>query len=497
MSRAHLRLISLFGLLLCTSFSPLPALSGELSLEPVARLEVDASFRDYYEHRGGARTIGLPLAAAATVNGKLTQLFQRRVLQLDTSGAVHPLNLADLDLPLDTVNGSILPPLDQSLADLAPAVGEADYHAKALQFVRQHVPDEWNGLPVRFLSTFTSSVRPEEAATNGRVEAGVLEGFDLELWGLPTSPPAADPANSGFVYQRFQRGVMHYDSICDCTQGMLIGDKLLALFPLPPRPEPTAPGGVAQAGVPATGAAPAPLNQPIQTAGISQRRPVVVVDPGHGGRESGAMRELTDGSTLYEKDLTLRIASRLIPLLSNGGFVPIPTRTADRGVARLNIAPEEGRSRVSEDLQARVDLANTARADLLLSIHINAAENPSAKGVEVVYSENRPQSARSRAFADLANKALVQALRAAGYPAKERKVVTDSAVLGGEGHFYLLGPTSEAIRRASEMPAVIGETLYLSNDDDLGALIQPTIQDAIARGYFEAITQFFRRFPVG
>jgi N-acetylmuramoyl-L-alanine amidase len=43
---------------------------------------------------------------------------------------------------------------------------------------------------------------------------------------------------------------------------------------------------------------------------------------------------------------------------------------------------------------------------------------------------------------------------------------------------------------------VIGETLFLSNDEDLTAIVQPAIQNAIARGYAEAIKQYFARFPV-
>ncbi|MBV9358164.1 MAG: hypothetical protein JO023_21845, partial [Chloroflexi bacterium] len=58
----------------------------------------------------------------------------------------------------------------------------------------------------------------------------LLAGFDLELWGLPTSRPSYDPANKNFIYLRFQRGIMHYDAGCNCTHGLLLADYLKALL---------------------------------------------------------------------------------------------------------------------------------------------------------------------------------------------------------------------------------------------------------------------------
>jgi hypothetical protein len=54
--------------------------------------------------------------------------------------------------------------------------------------------------------------------------------LNLEIWGLPTSNPAADPGNGGFVYQRYQRGIMHFDASCGCTQGILVGEYLKSVI---------------------------------------------------------------------------------------------------------------------------------------------------------------------------------------------------------------------------------------------------------------------------
>jgi hypothetical protein len=50
--------------------------------------------------------------------------------------------------------------------------------------------------------------------------------ISLEVWGAPISEPRQDPSNTNFVYQRFQRGVMHYDATTGKTQALLLADYL-------------------------------------------------------------------------------------------------------------------------------------------------------------------------------------------------------------------------------------------------------------------------------
>ena len=61
--------------------------------------------------------------------------------------------------------------------------------------------------------------------------------LDLEVWGAPISEPAADPNNPNFVYQRFQRGIMHFDANSGVTRGILLADyvkSILRNVDLPP-----------------------------------------------------------------------------------------------------------------------------------------------------------------------------------------------------------------------------------------------------------------------
>jgi hypothetical protein len=70
-------------------------------------------------------------------------------------------------------------------------------------------------------------VTPAQAGTS---DPGILGLLDLEVWGAPISAPALDPNNPNFVYQRFQRGIMHYDASTGVTRGILLADYLKSVL---------------------------------------------------------------------------------------------------------------------------------------------------------------------------------------------------------------------------------------------------------------------------
>jgi hypothetical protein len=183
------------------------------------RLDRDA-FWSYFQARGGVARFGYPVSRDFTFLGCATQFFQRLVLQQCGGGDVQLLNLLDPDLfPYTQVNGSIFPAADSALKAVTPQVTDPAYPGAILAFVAANAPDVFNGQPVNFGSTFFGTVGPDAAGTD---EPGVLGLLDLEVWGAPISRPAADPNNPNFIYQRFQRGIMHYDAGCGCTQSILL-----------------------------------------------------------------------------------------------------------------------------------------------------------------------------------------------------------------------------------------------------------------------------------
>ncbi|HZU05133.1 MAG TPA: hypothetical protein VFB73_04105 [Chloroflexota bacterium] len=177
------------------------------------------AFWEYFNARGGVRTFGFPISREFQFLGFPVQFFQRHIMQLWADGSVHTLNLLDPELmPYTRINGSVFPDVDETMKNRTPAVGSPNYASAIAEFVRQNAPEEWNNLPVRFWTTFRTTVPGSEEDP----DLGPL--MNLEIWGAPISPPAFDPTNFGFVYQRYQRGIMHFDAACMCTQGLLLAE---------------------------------------------------------------------------------------------------------------------------------------------------------------------------------------------------------------------------------------------------------------------------------
>ena len=102
--------------------------------------------------------------------------------------------------PLD---GLTVPAADPALAFVAPTPDQPNYDARLQAFLEITVPDTWNGLPVQFLST--------------------LNDTGVDVLGLPTSMPKADPNNPDFVYQRFQNGLLFYNATDGTTSVLSLG----------------------------------------------------------------------------------------------------------------------------------------------------------------------------------------------------------------------------------------------------------------------------------
>lgn len=108
---------------------------------------------------------------------------------------------------------------------------------------------------------------------------------------------------------------------------------------------------------------------------------VVLIDPGHGGEESGAVGYLDAKRSrkIFEKDLSLRLAKKIKEHLSKGTSAYL-TRSLDRAVS----------------LQERADLADLVKADLFLSIHFNSSTNAKSHGFELYYLDNNSNVAANK-----------------------------------------------------------------------------------------------------
>jgi len=198
---------------------------------PITGFAISGPVLDYFEHRGGLRTFGYPISRPFLFLGKQVQFFQRRVVEIHPDGTIGQLNLLDPQyMPYTRINNATFPPPDLELARQVPPPNSPDYTRKVMDYVNSMTPDEWQGMRVNFRSTFAHAVSLSEAFPTGTPHPELLPGINLELWGVPTSRPALDPNNHNFVYQRFQRGIMHYDRTTGVTQGLLLADYFKAII---------------------------------------------------------------------------------------------------------------------------------------------------------------------------------------------------------------------------------------------------------------------------
>jgi hypothetical protein len=165
----------------------------------------------FFQQYGGIETFGFPTSRMMTFLGCPVQMFQRQIIQVCQGQGAALINLLDPDIfPYTQVNGSTFPAPDPTLKNNTPQVGSPTYGVDILNFVNTNVPDTFSGQPVGFLQRFN--------ATGG-----------LTIWGAPISQPAPDPTNANFIYQRFQRGIMHYIAGTG-TESVLLADYLKAIL---------------------------------------------------------------------------------------------------------------------------------------------------------------------------------------------------------------------------------------------------------------------------
>ncbi len=180
----------------------------------------------------------------------------------------------------------------------------------------------------------------------------------------------------------------------------------------------------------------------------STAQKTIVIDPGHGGSDPGAI-----GNDLLEKDINLSVSLKLKNELTKLGYNVIMIRTADVEVA----------------LQDRPIVANNAGADIYVSIHTNAYDSPTAKGIET-YSH--PDFTEDGILAKAIHSELV----------KDKSLFTIDRGLK-TANFYVL--------RETAMPAVLIELGFITNEEDAKILVER--QDDFAKAIARGIDNYFNQ----
>jgi hypothetical protein len=165
----------------------------------------------FFQSYGGIQTFGFPASRTFTFLGCPVQFFQRQIIQVCPSQGPALINMLDPDIfPYTHVNGSTFPAPDDTIKNNTPPVNSPTYSSDIIPFIQKTVPDQYGGQQVNFFQYFNN-------------QGG------LTIWGAPISNPQPDPNNGNFIYQRFQRGIMHYIQGTG-TESILLADYLKALM---------------------------------------------------------------------------------------------------------------------------------------------------------------------------------------------------------------------------------------------------------------------------
>ncbi len=213
-------------------------------------------------------------------------------------------------------------------------------------------------------------------------------------------------------------------------------------------------------------------------------RPTIVLDPGHGRGDPGAVHHLPDGSVdLTEAEANLDIAEKLRHFLEAKGYDVYVTRS---GFGKPLAAGPLSQSLISRDLMDRVRLAAAVDGDVFISIHNNGSPHPAQSGTEIWYCGQHRFGTESARLAELILDAAVQGLKDYGYETVRRGTQEDSTVHDSPGFCQFL------VTREVQMPAVLTEILFLTNDADAAVLKDPVAREAVADRVAQAIDTFLR-----
>lgn len=171
----------------------------------------------------------------------------------------------------------------------------------------------------------------------------------------------------------------------------------------------------------------------------------VVIDPGHGGTDYGAIRE-----GINEKDITMDLSQRVASILKSKGYKVAMTRTED----------------VYVGLQDRCDFTEAENPQIFVSVHVNSAVATEPYGIETHYYHEP-----SKELAEVIQKHLIKNINT-----KDRGIL--------KSKFYVINHT--------EVPAVLVETGFLSNPDERAELITEKRKQATAKAIAEGIIEYLK-----
>lgn len=228
-------------------------------------------------------------------------------------------------------------------------------------------------------------------------------------------------------------------------------------------------------------------------SGAVKRKKIVVLDPGHGGKDPGAIGR---SYRTYEKNITLSMGKELKKQLEAKGFKVYMTRSTD----------------IFIPLRKRVAIARSYHADLFISIHADSAANRSARGLSVYTLSETASDKEAAALAERENKADIidgmdfsdnspeindvlislsqndsrnKSSKFAGYVVNEMR---QKVKLVSNAHKF----AGFAVLKAPDIPSVLIELGYLSNYTEEKSLRQPAYRRKLGEAITKSVVRYFK-----
>lgn len=198
------------------------------------------------------------------------------------------------------------------------------------------------------------------------------------------------------------------------------------------------------------------------------KMPVIVIDAGHGGMDSGAVG--ADGT--LEKEINLSVSRKLAALCSLSGIEYVMTRTEDQMLVDDSVTSHKKMHDLKNRLKITQEMSEAGREVIFVSIHMNNFPSPKYSGLQVWYSQNEPQGKELAAFIQ-------------GYAKTWLDSANTRQIKAATSAIYVLD-------RAT-VPAVLVECGFLSNPEECKKLGDDDYQTELAVTVFSALCEFLTK----